>query len=141
MRSILLLCLFASPAFAQSAAGVAVAPGCGASDVSFSVETDKNQHPFAKPDVGKALVYFVEDDSDFNAVGKPTVRAGLDGAWVGATHGSSYFYFPVDPGEHQRAGKEKARKPTPQRLTLVRKQGRPISSWCEIPGCGPKALV
>ena len=100
MRSILLLFLFASPAFAQSAAGVAVAPGCGTSDLSFSVETDKNQHPFAKPDAGKALVYFVEDDSNFNAVGKPTVRAGLDGAWVGATHGSSYFYFPVGPGEH-----------------------------------------
>ena|ERR1700732_1220173 len=100
MRSILLLFLVASAASAQSAPGVATAPGCGASDVSYSVETDKNQHPFAKPDAGKALVYFVQDDSNFDAIGKPTVRAGLDGAWVGATHGSSYFYFPVDPGEH-----------------------------------------
>src|ERR1700691_5828258 len=100
MRSIFLLFLFASPAFAQSAPGVATAPGCGASDVNFSVETDKNHHPFAKPDAGKALVYFVQDDSNFNAAEKPTVRAGLDGAWVGATHGSSYFYFPVDAGEH-----------------------------------------
>lgn len=100
MRTILLLFLIASPAFAQTAPAVAVAPGCGASKVTFSVETNKNQHPFAQPDAGKALVYFVEDDSNFNAVPKPTVRAGLDGTWVGATHGSSYFYFSVDVGEH-----------------------------------------
>lgn len=100
MKTILLLFLFASPAFAQSAPTVATAPGCGASSTAFSVKTNKNQHPFAQPDAGKALVYFIEDDSNFNAGGKPTVRAGLDGAWVGATHGSSYFYFPVDVGEH-----------------------------------------
>jgi hypothetical protein len=100
MRTILLLFLIASPAFAQSAPGVAMAPGCGAFSVTFSVKTNKNQHPFAQPDAGKALVYFVEDDSNFNATPKPTVRVGLDGAWVGATHGNSYFYFSVDVGEH-----------------------------------------
>jgi hypothetical protein len=100
MKTILLLFLFASPALAQSSLGVAVAPGCGPSNVSFSVKTDKNQHPFKQPDAGKALVYFVQDDSNFNSAGKPIVRAGLDGAWVGATHGSSYFYFPIDVGEH-----------------------------------------
>jgi hypothetical protein len=57
-----------------------MAPGCGAFSVTFSVKTNKNQHPFAQPDAGKALVYFVEDDSNFNATPKPTVRAGLDGA-------------------------------------------------------------
>ena len=67
MRTILLLFLFASPVFAQSAPAVAVAPGCGASNVNFSVKTDKNQHPFPQADAGKALVYFVEDDSEFNA--------------------------------------------------------------------------
>jgi len=25
---------------------------------------------------------------------------GLDGQWIGATNGNSYFYFSVDPGEH-----------------------------------------
>lgn len=62
--------------------------------------TDKGQHPVAKPDAEKAVVYFVEDDSEFGTVPKPTTRIGLDGAWVGATHGNSYFYVPVDPGEH-----------------------------------------
>jgi hypothetical protein len=100
MRSILLLFLVASAASAQSAPAIAIAPGCGASKVNFSVDTDKNHHPFAQPDAGKALVYFLQDDSNFDAAPKPTVRAGLDGEWVGATHGSSYFYFPVDAGEH-----------------------------------------
>jgi hypothetical protein len=25
---------------------------------------------------------------------------GIDGAWIGATHGSSFFYVSVDPGVH-----------------------------------------
>jgi hypothetical protein len=25
---------------------------------------------------------------------------GIDGAWVGANHGESYFFFPISPGEH-----------------------------------------
>jgi hypothetical protein len=28
------------------------------------------------------------------------MRVGLDGNWVGANEGKSYFFFPVDPGEH-----------------------------------------
>ena len=45
-------------------------------------------------------MYFFEDDSEYAWVPKPTTRAGLDGQWVGATHGNSFFYFSVDPGEH-----------------------------------------
>jgi hypothetical protein len=29
-----------------------------------------------------------------------TTRVGLDGAWIGANRGDSYFFFPVEPGEH-----------------------------------------
>ena len=100
MRSILLFFLFVSPAFAQGAPGIATAPGCGAPDVTFSVEADKNQHPFEKPDAGKALIYIIQDDSDFHANPRPTTRVGLDGQWAGATHANSYSYFAVDAGEH-----------------------------------------
>jgi hypothetical protein len=31
---------------------------------------------------------------------KAIVKVGLDGAWVGANHGTSYLSFPVEPGEH-----------------------------------------
>jgi hypothetical protein len=74
-------------------------PGCGDDAVKFEVKTDKAQNP-AQPEAGKALVYFIEDDSNFNSILKPTVRAGINGGWVGATHGNSYLYFSIDPGVH-----------------------------------------
>jgi hypothetical protein len=101
MKSVLVFLLFTSPALAQNRlSDTAIAPGCGAEDAKFAVKTEKRQHPVTQPDAGKALVYFVEDDSEFGSSPKPTTRAGLDGKWVGATHGNSYFYFTVDPGEH-----------------------------------------
>ena len=77
-----------------------IAPGCGPDEVKFEVKTEENPHPVGLPDAGKALVYFVQDESEFNTVFKPTTRYGVDGGWVGATHGSSFFYLSVDPGEH-----------------------------------------
>jgi hypothetical protein len=77
-----------------------LAPGCGPADEKFSVTTDKNYHPEATPDNGKAAVYLIQDDRDFAAVPKPVVRMGMDGKWAGATHGSSYLFAVVEPGEH-----------------------------------------
>jgi hypothetical protein len=74
-------------------------PACGPQDIRFDVKTEKGQHP-AQPDPGKALVYFIEDDSDFGSFPKPTTRMGVDGEWAGATHGNSYFYVSVNPGVH-----------------------------------------
>jgi len=101
MKIALLFLLLASPAFAQNKfADTVVAPSCGADESKFDVKTLKSQHPAAQPDAQKALVYFIEDDSNYNSIFKPTIRAGLDGGWIGATHGNSYFYFSVAPGEH-----------------------------------------
>jgi hypothetical protein len=103
IKSMLLLTVFAvfpvtSSVFAQiSSAG---APGCGAPNIKFKVTTEKGHPRSAQPDAGKALVYFIEDDSDFESFPKPTTRIGVDGEWVGAMHGNSYFYFSVDPGVH-----------------------------------------
>jgi hypothetical protein len=83
----------------DQAAGLAGAPGCGDPKVKFSVNTAAYQQP-ARHEAGKALVYFIEDDSNFSPISKPTTRAGVDGKWVGATHGNSYFSFSVDPGVH-----------------------------------------
>jgi hypothetical protein len=101
MSTKLLLFLMVLPVLAQAQSGDSrVAPSCGPSEVNFEVKTEKSPHPIARPDAGKALVYFLEDDSEFGSAPKPTTRAGVDGGWVGATHGNSYFYFSVDPGEH-----------------------------------------
>jgi hypothetical protein len=96
--------LVASPLFAQNQAAAALASaGCGPDNVNFSVKTDKSQHPEGQPDAGKALVYIFEDeklDPGINIDSNITTRVGLDGKWVGADSGKSYFFFSVDPGDH-----------------------------------------
>jgi hypothetical protein len=93
--------LLACPvAFAQtSPPSQAVAPGCGDTSIKFDVKTSRSEHPVVKPDSGKALVYFLQDDAYFQSTPKPTTRFGLNGNWVGATQSNAYFYVSIDPGE------------------------------------------
>jgi hypothetical protein len=107
MRTLVALLLFALPAIpAHSQDRSAAAPsaaGCGPDKVKFDVKTDKHQHVESQPEPGKALVYVFEQvklDSDELPVNLATIRLGLDGQWVGANHGRSYFSFAVDPGDH-----------------------------------------
>jgi len=98
-----LLCV--SPAFGQTPpVDVRTAAGCGPDNVQFNVKVNKSQHLSAQPESGKALVYVFEEerwDGDKAKFGAVTTRVGLDGAWVGANHGPSYFAFAVDPGDHR----------------------------------------
>lgn len=69
----------------------------------FDVKTDKSQHPHGQVPLDKALVYVFEverTDAGAFKIGAVTIRIGFDGQWVGANHGNTYFYFPVDPGDH-----------------------------------------
>lgn len=87
----------------SDAAALARAAGCGPNEVEFNVKTDKKQHPAVQPEPGKAMVYVFDTirmDPGLK-LGTVTLRIGLDGNWVGANHGDSYFYFPVEPGEHR----------------------------------------
>ena len=45
-----------------------VAPGCGPDSVKFEVKTARHSAAAAKPDPGKALVYFIQDNSSFASV-------------------------------------------------------------------------
>jgi hypothetical protein len=90
--------LFVAPAFAQAPAQdqvetALIAAGCGPSQVMFDLTVDKNQHPLAQPQAGKALVYVISSVL-------PPIKIRLDGSWVGANRGESYFSFSVDPGDH-----------------------------------------
>ena len=50
---------------------------------------------------GKAQIVFIENEnSKFSLFSDVTVRFGMDGAWVGANYGNSYFALTVDPGVH-----------------------------------------
>ena len=91
---LLALAFLASPVFAQDPS--AGSGGCGPNEGQYDVSTDKKNHPAAQPESGKALVYVIEDME-----GGPTMRVGLDGSWIGANKGKSYFFFSVEPGDHQ----------------------------------------
>lgn len=102
MRIILVILLFSAPAFAQSVPTASVAAGAVCSNLPntiFEVKTDNGEHA-ARPAAGKALVYFMQDDTKYFEHPRPTTRLAIDGAWVGATHSDSYFYVSVEPGEH-----------------------------------------
>jgi hypothetical protein len=91
-------------AFAAMLAGTARAEvwpaGCGKGDVQFKVKTDKKSPVPGAPEAGKAQIVFVESvKGPFGTA--PVARFGVDGTWVGANRGISYFVVSVDPGEHQ----------------------------------------
>ena len=87
----------------DTAAAARSAAGCGPASVDFDVKTDPKQHPAPRPDQGRALVYFLQVETQDGGTirkGWVTTRAGIDGNWAGANHGRSYFFVPVEPGEH-----------------------------------------
>ncbi|HLJ49006.1 MAG TPA: hypothetical protein VKU01_23490 [Bryobacteraceae bacterium] len=63
---------------------------CGPAGVSFQVNGDKSHHPTPAPENGKALLYLTGD-----------AAFGVDGHWVGASTGKSYFTVSLDPGVHE----------------------------------------
>lgn len=103
MKAALLIFLMASSVLAQAQTReTRLAPSCPPDEVKFNVKREKNPHLMGQPDAAKALVYFFDDSPSLGPFPNPklTTRAGVDGKWVGATQGKSYFYFSVDPGEH-----------------------------------------
>lgn len=96
-RFVLLLLCF-SLVYVNSARAKTILPdSCGDDSVKFDVKSEKDQPPPAGPTAGKAQIIFIENSPND---GTPTVRFGMDGAWVGANKGNSYFTLLVDPGVH-----------------------------------------
>jgi len=105
MKVALVLVLGALSACAQDPSAISAAlAACGPKGVRFDVRSNNGQHPAPNPEPGKALVYVVEDQrKDLKAcIGNCGVitKLALDGTWIGANRGSSYFSFFVGPGEH-----------------------------------------
>ncbi len=95
----MLLCAFL--ACAGQAQATTLPDACGDDKVKFDFKTEKNQPAPAPPEPGKAQIVFVENENQM--IGPfmyATVRYGMDGAWVGANKGDSYFTVTVDPGVH-----------------------------------------
>jgi hypothetical protein len=96
--------LLASMTLAAQAWATTLPDACGNDKVKFDVSTQKDQPAPGTPAEGKAQIVFVETIEKENlafCVGCDVVaRLGLDGAWVGANKGNSYFAYSVEPGEH-----------------------------------------
>ncbi|SRR5579883_552430 len=102
MKTTLVVILFAAvSAFAQDQLAIKDAQSaCGPANVKYDAHQDSSQHPAPQPDSDKALVYVVQEIGELKCSGCALTKVGLDGAWVGANQGSSYFFFSTDPGEH-----------------------------------------
>ena len=109
MRAALVLLCVAAIAFTQQKEGFGQDPGqggvasaCGPAGVSYKVSMDRSQHGSVPPVAGKALVYFIHDSGgpSGDSMAYPTTKYAVDGVWVGANHGDSWFGVPVAPGEH-----------------------------------------
>jgi hypothetical protein len=73
-------------------------PSCGDEKIAIDVTTHKDHPSPSAPDAGRAQVVFLEI-ADKNAM-PVTTRVAMDGTWVGANKGNSFFESTVLPGEH-----------------------------------------
>jgi hypothetical protein len=111
MRIAIAAVLFAASLLSAQDQPATAGPTCGAQDVWFNVKLERSQHAPAKPEPGKALVYFVQSIDKLvpiTEVGGITTDIGVDGAWVGAVKNNSYFSVSLVPGEHHLCAKLQA---------------------------------
>jgi hypothetical protein len=73
-------------------------PSCGDANAVINVAMHGHGTLPAPPESGKAKAVFIER-ADKNAMPVVT-RIALDGTWLGANQGNSYFELTVLPGEH-----------------------------------------
>jgi hypothetical protein len=103
---VLLLCASLLPAV--QAAATILPDSCGPDEIKFKIDKAKppvegqpNPAP-APPAAGKAQIIFIEYvDNSGPFFTTPTTRFGVDGKWVGANKGDSYFAVEVGPGLHR----------------------------------------
>ncbi len=110
MKAAVVFLCFAVSAFAQQKELFSQQPGqnrlasaCGPAHINYKVDLDRSQHGPVPPEAGKALVYFIHEAGipfEKLTIGYPTTKYAVDGSWVGADHGDSWFAVAVAPGEH-----------------------------------------
>jgi len=101
-RLVVLLLCASLLAAVQARAKTILPDACGDDSIKFNVETQVSQAAPAPPPAGKAQIVFIESfQKNIPMIGgAPIVRFGMDGAWVGANKGDSYFTMIIDPGVH-----------------------------------------
>ncbi len=107
LRVLVAVFLFCPPLLSQIFVQKVPAPipppapaACGDLRAKMAVDFGGSQHVIAQPEPGKALIYFIHDNGGAIEHFHPVTEIGIDGKWVGANQGSSYFFVVVEPGEH-----------------------------------------
>lgn len=102
MRSKLAVLAFAVFLVAAIQAEASTLPdSCGNDKIKFEVKTQKDQPTPAAPEAGNAQIILIQSENHMvSPFHDATVRWGIDGAWVGADNGNSYFALAVAPGPH-----------------------------------------
>jgi hypothetical protein len=109
MKATLLIVLFATAALCQQKTRfgqTSTSPwpaACGPAQESFKVKLDDSQHTLLPPENGTARIYFIHEAGlpyIRLSLGYPTSKFAIDGTWMGADHGDSYFSASLAPGEH-----------------------------------------
>lgn len=87
---------------ATSALAQNLPPACGPANVSFNVRLNKSQSSPPEQAPGKATIVFIQDigAQQLRIGGHVIGKFGVDGSWVGAIMNNSYFFVPLEPGEH-----------------------------------------
>jgi hypothetical protein len=93
---------------------------CGPEKVTFSVTNRESSQPLPTVEPRKALVYVIEEMPATCGINcGVTTKIGLDGAWIGANQGDSYFAFAVTPGEHHLCVRWQSIMPHRNRLAAL----------------------
>jgi len=102
LRGLSLLCAFFSlVCFTGPALATDLPESCGDDKVKFGVKTESDRPVPAPPTGGMAQIVLIENENEMVApFSNATVRFGIDGNWVGANNGNSYFAVLVAPGVH-----------------------------------------
>jgi hypothetical protein len=102
LRGLSLLCVFSSLlSFATLVWATDLPESCGDDKVKFDVKTESNRPAPAPPTEGMAQIILIQNENEMVApFSNATVRYGIDGTWVGANNGNSYFAVLVAPGVH-----------------------------------------
>jgi hypothetical protein len=88
-------------ACAGQAAANTLPDSCGDDKVKFDVTTQEGQPLPPAPPAGKAQIIFIQTENQMvTPFSDATIRFGMDGSWVGADNGNSYFALTVDSGVH-----------------------------------------
>lgn len=103
MKQAMAVSLFCMAFFLGTHLSAAALPdACGDDHAHFDVKTVKDAPAPAPPEAGKAQIVFIERIDAPGCLGCHDFapRIGVDGSWVGATRGDSYFVLDVAPGAH-----------------------------------------